>query len=103
MTTAPTATRKTAPVGAMESTLRRRGFTSPEREKHDESCERGNTDPSRPVRFTYEKGNVRVVTENSERPWWTVQFCHDGIVQWFVDFPEQAGLESIFVFIAANR
>ena len=51
------------------------------------------------VRGLYGKGNIRVLIETREQPYWTVQLLRRGEVQWFVDVPLNAGVEVLQSFI----
>ena len=51
------------------------------------------------MRGLYGKGNIRVLIETREQPYWTVQLLRRGEVQWFVDVPLNAGVEVLQNFI----
>jgi hypothetical protein len=87
----------------METELINRGYRCKDRKKFDEDCERDSKGVKwkNPIRFTYVRGEFRVLTESSDRPFWTVQKMSSGHVMWFVDFPLDVNIDAIFAFIDA--
>jgi hypothetical protein len=45
-------------------------------------------------------GKWQILIDTEEHPWWTVQRVGaSGHVRWYVDFPQEAGIEAVFSFV----
>lgn len=85
----------------METELTVREYVCKEREKYQKERlkDRNEEKVKNPIRFTYSKGLFRILTESQECPWWTVQRMSGASVAWFVDFPFDVGVKTVFAFV----
>ena len=87
---------------ALEQRLDREGWKCKERERFDKRIASGSHNPNdikESTRFCYEKGGWKILIDTNETPWWTVQKVVDKHVEYFVDFPQQIGIDTLFKFM----
>lgn len=82
----------------LESALRQARFTSRDRQRFDRHCKILKADRHIVPRFAYNRGCVRVLTDSSDYPWWTVQQVTGNTVHWFVDFPTETPIDALVAF-----
>lgn len=85
----------------MEALLIERGYRCGTRERNALARDKriqANFD-RQPQRHTYRKGEIAVMTESNDRPFWTVQQFVGPSIAWFVDFGLDVPPLSVFHFI----
>lgn len=74
----------------LEEALRARGFTQGQAKSQKAAGRR-----------VLKSGSHRVLMSSLESPWWTVQRTAGSTVDWFMDIPVEAPVESVLAFIDA--
>lgn len=84
---------------AFERRLSKEGFECSDRNAFDRRAASNADLLINPPRFCYTNGSWRILTENKECPWWTVQKVIGRRVEWFVDFPTNIKIDTVFKFM----
>ena len=94
--------RRMLPASQLEKELKERGFRKllGKQSRLPDDVPRIRPSSILP-RYTFERGNIRVLTESREQPYRTVQEYRSGTTAWYVDFPMQIPDKAILAFLTA--